>query len=396
LKNGGKTLLESSSESDRFMDRIKKLYDDAHGALSALIEKADHQAFDIALATVLANKMDGDAVATFVVASPSTAKTEYVMACEEVSWAYAQSKPSPKAFASGLRNGQDGAENSLLMRFNADGIHVLLFKEFASVLTLGGSSRDEVIGQLRDIADGHYFADFGTGVRIEWRGRLGMLAAVTPVIDRAWSAQRNMGDRWVFVRPTVPAGTKEREEIALAALDRSDDNEVLRKDLRDKVKLLVESVSLDAIPDMDEDQRKRLAANANFLAVIRTPIFREPQSKELQGGVNPEGPARLSKALYKLGRAVAGLRGHSQIEENDLAAIWRVVGDTAPQERMRVFVRCLSDDLSATDVASLENLSETSARRVLEELESLDLAICTIEPSGAVGRPLKRYRSVVG
>ena len=208
------------------------IYAEVNGKLDKLINQADHEAFDLAMACVLANGRSGDAVAMFIVAPSSTAKTEIIQAMTGVSWAHLQSQLTPKTFASGLRKSGFGKDPSLLTKFSDQGITCLINKEFTTVLNISPSDRDEILSQMREIMDGRFIKDFGNGAHVDWEGKLGMLVGVTPIIDRYWAAQTNMGDRWVWVRQHSATTVEERMETALAALQTDDDAAELRKGLK--------------------------------------------------------------------------------------------------------------------------------------------------------------------
>src|SRR5437899_8992194 len=64
---------------------------------------------------------------------------------------------------------------------------VFLIKDFTTVLSMKRDKRSVILSQLREIHDGQFRRDFGTGVTKIWNGRVSIVAAVTPVLDRHYS-----------------------------------------------------------------------------------------------------------------------------------------------------------------------------------------------------------------
>ena len=77
---------------------------------------------------------------------------------------------------------------------------MLVLKDLTSVLTMYREARDQVLGDLREIYDGQFTEEFGTGTSINWSGKLGLIAGVTPVIDRHHAALAQFGDRFLSLR----------------------------------------------------------------------------------------------------------------------------------------------------------------------------------------------------
>lgn len=78
----------------------------------------------------------------------------------------------------------------------------LILKDFTSVLSMNPDSRAELLAALREIYDGDYSRFFGSdgGTHSEWHGRIGLIAAVTPEIERHRRVITSMGDRFLFLR----------------------------------------------------------------------------------------------------------------------------------------------------------------------------------------------------
>ena len=62
--------------------------------------------------------------------------------------------------------------------------------------------RSNAVSFLREIYDGSYTRWFGSdgGKHAQWKGKLGFIAAVTPVIDAHHSVMNTMGERFIMYR----------------------------------------------------------------------------------------------------------------------------------------------------------------------------------------------------
>ena len=88
----------------------------------------------------------------------------------------------------------------------------------------------------------------------------------------------------------------------------------------------------------------------------------------------PEGPGRLARQFGLLARALAAVRGHAEVQEDDLATTIRVGYDSLTAKRRQV-LDCLTKHDKANpegwvvtaDLAKELGLSERAARYNLEE-----------------------------
>lgn len=366
-------------------NNIEEALETAHEAHSELIHGADNETFDVAMATVVGNRIDGDALATFIVGPAASGKTEIVTAVKDYRTTEFISEMTPATLASGYDPDDPTAhpdDPSLLVRMARAGQSTLLFKEFNSILS--GSDAGEIIGQLRDVLDGTHYKQFGNNRRVAWDGTIGMLAGVTPNIEREWSTVTSMGDRWIFIRLDV---TKDRMAVALAAQSRVGNETQLRARFW---AASAELLDLVGIPDLDlidcpSEHSFNVARAAEFLSRARTSFGKD--SDEIVYLPEPEGPARLSKSLFKLVKCLAAVRGRNVVTAVDVATIFRMVRDTMPSVRRTVFEALTETPVPFGTVEELTQLSPSSLRRHLNELRLLKLAVASTDQSGNRGRP---------
>lgn len=348
-----------------------------HDSLEELLKNPDHEAMDIAMATVKANELDGDAVAVFFVGPPASGKTELIMACHEVPSTYWLSEVSANTFGSGFSTkAAGGVQTSLLLKLDSLNKNTLLLKEFGTILSKRSSDKSEIIGQLRDILDGQYRKEHGSGREVKWEGRLGMLAGVTGEIEKQWGTVRRLGDRWLMVRPDVPTDLDSRLEIGLAALQGSGSGDYNRSILAADVAAHLEEVGTpsDGVIRFPEGLQIEVVQLANRLAILRTPISRDSYSKEVNETPQPEQPGRLSKALGKLARSLAIVRFRSEVTTDDLITIKRITNDSVPSKRQRVIDALWDGVGEVSHLVERLGVSKSQIKRELEELKLLGAA----------------------
>jgi hypothetical protein len=182
-----------------------------HDAFDELLLMPDHGAIDVALAGVVANYATGDPVWPLLVGAPGCGKSEIVSAVVRAEAVWTLSSLTPQTLLSGFE--RKGAPASLLLQIGEFGI--LAFNDLTTVLTMHREARAEIIGQLREVADGRTEKSFGNGLRICWSGKLGLIAGVTPIIDEQHAFLAVMGERFVLWRmPEVTRRDLARRSLA--------------------------------------------------------------------------------------------------------------------------------------------------------------------------------------
>jgi len=171
--------------------------------------KPDIQAVRIVLGAIKAHYLQiGDPAWLFVVAPPGTGKTTIsIMGASGLTDVTMLSDFTENTFLSGFYQQK---EAGLLERLGTTEINgklyattgsgIFLAKDFTTVLSMHREKRAKILAQLREIHDGMFKRDFGTGETKIWRGRVVIIAAVTPVLDRNYAMYSTLGERFLQVR----------------------------------------------------------------------------------------------------------------------------------------------------------------------------------------------------
>jgi hypothetical protein len=269
-----------------------------------------------------------------------------------------------QTFASGVKKDRSA---SLLYRLEDAGKRVVVLKDLTTVLTMHRDARDAVFAALREIYDGQFRKEFGNGESIEWSGKLGVIAGVTPVIDRHHAAIAQLGDRFMALRlPEVVRDTVSRRSMDAMGTERAE-----RQALRRVVRAFLESVDIsDRLPS--ESVKDAVGPIADLVTHARTGVYRDGYSREIDEVPELESPARLAKQLCYLEVALEAL-GHK--ESSALSIIRRVGADSIPPPRVSMLRLLIAGEAEreTAQLATAVDMPTVTARRVLEDLAALRL-----------------------
>src|SRR5260370_20346785 len=152
--------------------------------------------------------------------------------------------------------------------YTTQGNAVLLVKDFTTVLSMKRDKRSVILSQLREIHDGQFRRDFGTGVTKIWNRRVSIVAAVTPVLDRHYSIFSTLGERFMQVR-----WHRTDEQAGEWAIDQQGQGEEIRAALGAAVKGIFDGSANGAVA-LPLAMRTRIASLAEVVALGRTHAFR--------------------------------------------------------------------------------------------------------------------------
>lgn len=336
----------------------------------------DTTVVDVAIATLIARRMGGDPVWVMVIGAPSCGKTEVLRSLYGLPEVHAVSSLTGQTFASGLR-GKAGA--SLLHRMDQDGRSFLVLKDFTTVLTLHRDARQEILSQLREIYDGSFVKEFGTGDTVAWEGQIGLLAGVTPIVDNHRIVTALLGERFLYLR--LPG--QDRQKLSRRALEGRAQEYEMREALRDVVHGFVESV--DTGPrDLSADMVDRIVMLSDLTTWVRSGVERDAwTTRDILTVPEPEAPARFAKEIAGLVAALLAM-GHDEDSASQLVA--RIAADSMPPVRRAVLGALRSSpERSTPGVADDIGLPTTTTTRILEDLAALGILERLAGPGGPGG-----------
>jgi hypothetical protein len=237
-------------------------------------------------------------------------------------------------------------------------------KDFTTVLTMRREKRAVILSQLREIHDGQFKRDFGTGESKIWRGRATVIAAVTPALDRHYAIFSTMGERFLHVRSHRP----DSPEAGHWAIRQQGHETEIRMQCQEAMTSLFADID-STVPTLSADYQSRIVQLAELTAIARTQIERNSFGKrEIEYVPEPEANTRISKGLAAIAKGIASLSRSRDIREVDLTDALRVGLDCIPYQR-----RLLLEAAIRRDRWDSVQIPRTTLNRELEELEALGL-----------------------
>ncbi len=374
------TAPESSPDGEWVFTGKVATFEEYKHFIQGWLELEDTDAVSIVLGSLKAHDLGGIPSWLLIVAAPSSLKTELVRLTEDLEGVYAISKLTPHTLASGLD--VKGEEPSLLARLNSE---IMAFKDFTTILEMPFEARQAILAQLREIFDGKYDDTWGTGKELHWKGRLGFLAGVTPVIDKAHAVMAILGPRFLLLRLAPESRPGSAKKAIENEESKSDDS--MRQELRAATATFLAGIPAVPVkaPKVFKDW---LAAVADFTTRARSAVVRDGSRRELEYAPEPEGPARFAKQLFALLQGITLVHGKEQPTETELKLIARVAVDCIPFVRWKV-IRALRDangPLASPTVATRAQLPPTTTARTLEDLQALKIIERLEEKKGSANQ----------
>lgn len=347
----------------------------------------------LAMATFVGNRLStvNAPVWLLLVAESSGGKTEIIDMFSELSndqykLSYHISDLSPQTFISGMQNGAQ--ETSLLHKING---RMVFIKDFTTLLQKNKEARREILSQFREIYDGAFNKDFGTGKSVHWKGRIGIIAGLTPPALETMAQYASMGERFVNYYMVQP--TDNDLSVAIKA-NYSRDITKIKQELSTMVAKyiyqmvqLAEEASLED-QKLDDSLLDELNNVAIFATRARSPINLDFKTGEPIGMPSIERFPRFAIQLQNLAKAFVimnGATGNGLITESQKKILYKIALDSIPRTRHAV-IQILARNRAVSTSAAAAKLGFTTPimRGYLAQLASLGIALRI--PKGGTGQ----------
>jgi hypothetical protein len=322
----------------------------------------DTGVLDVVLGTVAANRLEGDPVWLVVVGPPAGGKSETLNAISGLEDAHPTATLTEAALLSGTpkREHDKAATGGLLRKLGERGI--IVCKDFGSVLSMNRDARALVLAALREVYDGTWTRHVGTdgGKTLSWTGRVGLIAACTPTIDRHHAVMGSMGERFTLYRlPSVDPDTQARQALRHAGREKT-----MRAELAVAARAVLADIG--TARERTSEETDRLIALATFVVRARSAVERDGHTRDIELVPEPEAPTRL---VIVLDRLLAGPDAIGCDREHALALVTKTALDSVPALRLAILrVLATSDDLDTNTIADHVRHPATTTRRTLEDL----------------------------
>lgn len=315
---------------------------------------------------VIANRLNSNASWLFLVAPSGGGKTEFIKGLNKIEYIYPLSNLTPQTFMSGMR----GKDASLLPQITNK---ILTFKDFTTILQSHPQAQAEILAQLREIYDGYFKKDFGTGARREWRGKIGFIAGVTSIIDQYHNVHKSLGERFLQYRLAQP----DRMEV----MERIEENTMRKDQMDDEIATafarFVKGIEIpEEMPEIPADIKAKLRRVADFASAARSAVIRNPFSKEIEFVPDMEMTTRIYSQVYLMAIALMVVNKNHTLEEGDYKILFKLGFDSIHYLRRKVLelLREYKGWAKTETIAVKAGYSTPTINKYLEDLTVLGIA----------------------
>jgi uncharacterized membrane protein len=345
---------------------IQTAWDSYTKHLHTYFYNPDTEAVRIAL-TVAASHFhkNCDPIWLFVLGPSSGDKTSIVInSLQSLPEVHPKGELTSKTFLSGYTG---TAHPSLLHQI---GSGIITFKDFTTFMSKRPEDQAEIASQLREIADGSFNKDTGKGLPLKWQGKITVIAAATPALERAWATRRDLGERFLQVRINRKDGMQQAE---FAQRQRGKE-EFISGTMQQLAKAFFQATPsiTNPPPNLSNEQMSRVAAMSEIVTHCRGSVPRHPITNAICDLPQIENSGRLPKALASLISNHAALFRRTNVEEEDMEVGRRVALNTIPAMRSLV-VRMvpIQGCLEQERIGSSSGLPESTLSYLIADLEAL-------------------------
>lgn len=330
---------------------------------------ADKGVVKFLCASVLSHYLSGPPVWSFLVGPPSSGKTALLDGIANIKNNYSISSLTTKTFISGMK--KHDQETSLL-HIIKNGL--LTLKDFTSILGMHQEEKKELFSQLREIFDGKINKRFGTGLAVNWEGKITLIAGVTEAIYQAHEVFSSMGERFAMYSLDLP----DRYNVAYHTLGKNSDTVEMRQEIQLAFNAYFDEMLAQPINeyDIDEDLRVELSELSEFATRARSAVERDWRSpkKDITHVYRPEMPARFARQLKAMAQSLMIINENNKLENIDFQILHKMSLDSINFTR-RAALRELAryDKVTTAGLATKIHYPTDTTRRLLEDLNALEV-----------------------
>jgi hypothetical protein len=258
---------------------------------------------------------------------------------------------------------------------------ILLFKDFTSLLSEQEVTQKLIMAQLREIYDGKYDKEFGTGHAIHWKGKVTIIAAATHKMYDMRQQYSAMGERFMMYEMITPDG-KEASERGMTNQEEGIMDEA-RARLAEMVRVYVnEMLELPKeLPKISRELKTKAIDLAEMTTRVRSDVKRDWRSinKEIVGVNPPEQPIRFASGLQNIARSLMVLNwnetGEFTLPGKYEKILFKYSLDSMPPNRRKAMQELSRYTVLETKGLGLKlNRPSSSLRRDVEDLVALEVA----------------------
>lgn len=347
-------------------EHLRKLY----GTFEKWLYLTSHETINVVAATYLANLLQGARLWLCLIGPSSCGKTTMAESLLGLPNVHQINSLTTGAFASGhVSRENPSARFGMFQNLDEKSHHLLVVPDFSSILRKDPRIRGEIFGQLRSIYDGSWKQTFGSGVEVDWKGKVAVVACATPNFEKEISSEVAFGERFLYWK-MPPVDTLQVGERSLRNSERTDE---MRQEFRRAMRATLSSIPLNQGLRLPLSIRNQISRETSNVALARTPISRDPYSHEICDIPRTESTARITQQLGQLLKGLLVLFQTNEVSSEILSIIEGCAYSCIPEPRLRLMAIAGGRAFGLSDAIKLSRLPPTVVRRTLEELTLLGL-----------------------
>jgi hypothetical protein len=356
--------------------KLQDVYDVIHKWLYL----KNNNAIDVALATVLSNRLEGDPLWMFLVAPPGGAKTEILNTLSTFDDVYMTSSLTSHSLISGA-SGVGHSDPSLIPKLNGK---VLLLKDFTCILSKKDQEQEEIFGILRDAFDGTCSKVFGNGIKRTYQSRFTILSAVTPKIYELGAEHQSLGERFLKFSIESNLSHSMEEDIIHRAIGNLTKEVGMRNEMCEVVRGFLHhrcnSIKDNPMPIMPPAIQNALVSLSQWGARMRGTVAREKYRPEMiSSRPSAEVGSRLGKQLAKFTLALTIVRSKKVVTWEEYEMAKKVMMDTVSQRNEDVIREIVSATSSGSatvktsEISARTRYTHSTIARLMADMNMLDI-----------------------
>ena len=348
------------------------------------LEASDLEYVDIVLAAALDRDIPGDPLWLEVIGPSGAMKSELLRAVSTYHKCYTLDTMTTNTFVSGSPS-KDGQPKGILQ--DLDG-KIVVLKDFGVILAMPDKERYEIFAQFRQVYDGTFEKATGNmRKKVTVHATIGLILGCTPNIDHHQQLQTKLGERFLKVRQS-PNG----DAVTKRAVENLGKEAEMRRDISMTIGAFfgwlnhpTNTNGLSKIPEPTKKQTETLRKLAIYVSKMRawvyTKVNRQGELYDMEVP-EPEIAGRVVKQLKKLVQALAIVRGHDTITEEEMNAARRVARQTAIPKRLLLIEALMNNPMEEVPIREVVNQTGmlfNSLRIAMFEARGLGILDCKEE-----------------
>jgi len=354
---------------------VQEVYD----TFGKWLHMEDTYLLDFIFGTIIANRLPGAPVWSFIVGEPGGGKTAPLMSLIGAARIVFTGGITRAALISGQNFGN--ADPSLIPQLDGK---TLVIKDYTPVLSMPENERNEINGILWDAYDGECYFNF-SGIKRVYKVQFGILAAVTPAIDYLTDLRSMLGERFIRWNTTLPVELERRNKYVKKALaNRSHKKEMgLELSAIAKKVLLVKYEDAIKITDKDEDWFINIGT---WISYLRAGVNRDKYTRDIQHNPFVELATRITAELVQLACGISLFTNKTIITDRTKTIIKHVARSTASSRYLFIVKAIYSNrnnDLDTKELMGSCKLAQSTVDVLCGNLLAIGVVTRTLKDNKA-------------